>query len=146
MSELSAVSIASGKRWAAVGLIALAAMGCHTKVARQLPKTYPVKGRVVASQGQLPAAGSMILFEPASAELVAKGKLEADGGFALSTLFHDQVLDGAAEGSYDVSVLPVVGNMPGPPISVTKRCVVQPKENNFIIDLNKVVASPTARR
>ena len=67
-------------------------------VVRPIPKTYPVTGKVVVTQGQFSAADCMIQFEPENPELMAQGIVAKDGTFSLNTIFHEDRLPGATEG------------------------------------------------
>jgi hypothetical protein len=109
--------------------------GCRQKVVYQPPKTYPVSGKVIVSPRKAPA-GSLITFAPKDTSLTAQGRIEQDGSFTLQTLFHKQMLPGAVEGPHRVIVLPLINNGPGPAINAKKTYTVEPKENQFTIQLD----------
>lgn len=80
--------------------------------------TYPVTGTVKFADGT-PLAGGTVEFEssdPTAEHLNARGEIQADGAFRLSTYVEG---DGAIEGEHRVSVHPPQppdsGNMSGPP-------------------------------
>lgn len=116
-------------------LVIVGLLGCR-KAAGPLPKTYPVTGKLVASQGQLPQAGSAIQFTPKDMELVAGGRIEADGTFSLAILCKGQMLTGATKGPHYVTLLPLTNGVPGHPISLKEPCTVKPGENHFVVELD----------
>jgi hypothetical protein len=117
-------------------LVVLGLSGCRQKVEYTPPKLYPVSGKVVAPPGKLPGR-SMIQFTPKDASLMVQGPIAADGSFSLKLLFHKQVLSGATEGPHRVTVIPVSDEGPGPSIEIKKPYIVEPKENNFTIQLDR---------
>ena len=102
-----------------------------------MPQTYPVTGKVVMSQGQVPPAGAMIQFVPNDMELTASGRIEADGRFTLSMLYKGQTLAGATAGPHHVTVL---GSRPKSiellRMDVKESYTVEPKENYFVVKLD----------
>ena len=125
------VSLSPGARAAFILLIVVGLSGCHRKTQWPIPKTYPVTGKVVVSEGQMPV-GARIEFETSDPEVLAEGKIAADGSFTLRTLFHEEMLPGATEGPHRVLVRP-----DGAYTLVLKdRYTVEPKENHFIVKLD----------
>jgi hypothetical protein len=114
----------------------IALLGCHKKVQRDLPKVYPVTGEVVAAAGQNVPVGAMIQFWQNDPNLVARGIVEADGSFTLTTVFYEQALSGAAEGVYRAKLLTTKNNGPGPVIELDESYTVEPQKNHFAIKLN----------
>jgi len=85
--------------WQAGALIALVlfgASGCGS------PTLFPVSGRVTYKDGK-PVTAGLVIFEPVSQKISARGEIQADGSFQLGT-HRDN--DGALEGEYKVLVVP----------------------------------------
>ena len=112
-------------------LVVCGLSGCHRKAQWPIPKTYPVTGKVVVSQGQIPV-GATIEFRPKNVELAADGLIAADGSFSLTILFHEQRLPGATEGLHQVLVRQHLGDT----IVLNESYTIEPKENHFIVKLD----------
>jgi hypothetical protein len=127
----------SRTRQAFVLLLVVALGGCRGRVGRPTPQLYPVTGRVVVSQGELPPEGTMVQFMPSNAELMAQGFTAADGSFTLNTVFCEQKLPGATAGSHRVSVVPPIrpDRTGGDPIVLKESYKVEPKENQITVKL-----------
>jgi hypothetical protein len=109
---ISAWKPADGMRfsWSALLITAavMATLGC--KDDGQLP-TYPVTGKVLFPDGK-PLVDGNVLFVSRNHELRARGRVEADGSYDLSTY---EAHDGAVEGPHQVLVLPFFDRPDGPP-------------------------------
>lgn len=131
MSTALSANLGAGAQATFILLIVFGLSGCHKKVQWPAPNTYPVTGQVVVSKGEIPV-GARIEFESSDPEVLANGSIAADGSFTLRTMFHEQMLPGATEGSHRVLVRP-----PGAYTLVLKdRYTVEPKENHFIVKLD----------
>jgi hypothetical protein len=77
--------------------------GCGPK----LPKTYPVRGKVVMEDGDVgKLEGALIEFESVADKSVhAYGNLGADGSFSMSTQAAGAGLDGVVEGEHRVRIM-----------------------------------------
>lgn len=117
-------------------LLAVGLLGCHRRVEKTPPETYPVSGKLVTTRGQLPPAGSTIQFQPENVNWTANGRIEADGSFTLSVPFNQKRLPGATQGPHSVTVFPIFEHRRGNPISIQERCVVEPKDNRFTVSLD----------
>lgn len=89
-------------RFAALALFALAGCGDN------LPKTYPVSGKVALAGGDAQKlvghhVEAVLDGDPA---VRASGVIGPDGGFALETLHAGTILKGAREGTYRVRIVP----------------------------------------
>jgi hypothetical protein len=77
---------------------------------------FTVSGRVTYKDGK-PVTAGLVIFEPLSQKISARGEIQADGSFQLGT-YRDN--DGALEGEYKVLVapppLPEEGKRRRPPI------------------------------
>jgi hypothetical protein len=74
--------------------------------AEELPKTFPVTGRVVNKAGK-PVTIGMVEFASIKDEKIqAVGKLQPDGTFSLLTAIGKEALPGAVEGGHKVTFLP----------------------------------------
>ena len=97
-------------RWLITGLLCIVALGCggSGKSYRQIPTdpAYPVKGRVLLSDGK-PAKTGTVIFQPVERSgIEARGKIGNDGSFALTSRNDG---DGALSGEYNfVVVIPPV--------------------------------------
>ena len=127
-------------RFAVVGwaLAVVLASGCGPS----LPKTYPVKGKVVDPAGK-PWAGGAIMFQlAADPRVVADGVIGADGTFTLTTKIYGKAKEGAAEGEHSVMVEsgPVVGpdgQAGSRPAVVPRKYKVEPRDNVFTITAHR---------
>jgi hypothetical protein len=85
----------------------LLAAGCQRN--SNLPKTYPVRGKVVFADGT-PLSGGLVQFTPENrAEVTTTGAIQEDGSFTLKTLVDAELLTGALEGQHTVTILPPLG-------------------------------------
>jgi hypothetical protein len=147
-------------------------MGClfllmGTLVGCGARKTYPVRGKVQYPDGS-PMKGGAVMFEPVGAEkaekgaeapIMARGYINEDGAFTLSTFGEE---DGAPPGHYRVLVRAQVKrhgrgvdeNAPDPqwdPYQIHQRFqdfktsglefTVEPKTNEFLIKVEKAPKS-----
>ena len=103
--------------------------GCSTPPIAELPKTYPVTGKVVDHAGQPVTTGVVEFVSLADEKTQAVGKLRPDGTFSLTTMVGDISLPGGVEGQHKVTLLPVSRGQR--PIYFTKRYNVEPGENHF---------------
>src|SRR5439155_6667441 len=81
---------------ALVCLVLFAASGCGGAT------LVPVSGTVTYKDGK-PVTAGLVIFEPVSQKISARGEIQADGSFQLGT-HRDN--DGALEGEYKVLVAP----------------------------------------
>ncbi len=79
-----------------VWLILFGASGCGSQA------FFPVSGRITHKDGTLVTAG-LVIFEPVSQKISARGEIQADGSFQLGTHTNN---DGAMEGEYKVLIAP----------------------------------------
>ena len=80
--------------------------GCHARA--ELPKTYPVRGKVVFRDGE-PMTGGTIQFQSEEKPRVAASSIiAADGTFELSSFVAGARAPGAVPGRHRVIVLPPV--------------------------------------
>ncbi len=87
----------------AAGLALFGLTGC----ADDLPKTYPVSGKLVLANGDVKRlAGHHVEASLESEPTVrASGIIGPDGGFTLETLHAGVILKGAREGKYQVRIV-----------------------------------------
>jgi hypothetical protein len=113
----------------------------------ELPKTYPVKGKVVLKNGK-PLSGGFITFTSvADPELRGYGEIAKDGTFTLDTIAltskaSSSRLAGAVEGEFHVNIRPggsTDDGSGGPPVgggkqafTLKKTYKIEAKENNDI--------------
>ena len=110
------------------------------------PKTYPVKGKVVFNEGGAPSDG-LIEFRSVADSVSARGKVEPDGSFSLTTIANNKTLQGTIEGEHAVTYIPGVGkdamgqsNLP--PVNGTEKVKVKADGGN---DFTIKLARPKAR-
>jgi hypothetical protein len=129
------------RRTCLLGTVAACVLAGLSGCGPSLPKTYPVKGRVVREGGK-PFSGGTITFQMLTDETqVADGEIQNDGTFRLTTKMHGLDKPGAPEGEYNVMVedpaLNVApdGQMQIKPILVPRKYKVEPKENDLTIEV-----------
>lgn len=98
-------AIIPGRRWALIGLLALAGgslAGCSGG-----PKTYPVSGRIVFEKGNLKDwVGEAVEFQSTiEPDTRAFGTIREDGTFTVSTWREGLGLKGAIEGTFRARIL-----------------------------------------
>jgi hypothetical protein len=120
---------------------ALLLAGCGSKDG--LPKTYPVKGKVLDAQGAPLKGGTAMFQSKTDTTLTVSGTIsETDGSFEVKTIRNKQQVAGAPEGEYEVTIsLPLAGgpsdgtigrgHAAPPPVTLPKLYRVEPKENTF---------------
>jgi hypothetical protein len=122
----------------------LLVLGCAKE---EMPKTYPVKGKVVLKNGK-PLTGGLITFTSiANQEHRAYGDIAKDGTFTLDTIAltskaRSERLAGAVEAEFLVTIRPtgsVDDGTGGPPVgggrpafTLKKKYKIEAKENNEI--------------
>jgi hypothetical protein len=102
-----------------------------------LPKTYPVTGKVVA-RGGLKVSGASIRFQSKDPDLIVVGDVQEDGSFTLKTRKGKAETPGAPEGEYRVTITfpsPADRATAGrrsvpPPITLRQPYTVKPNEDN----------------
>ena len=140
--------IRSGYRWAGGVVLGAACLlvpaGCSGK-ADLLPKTYPVKGKVIGKSG-LNVSGAGIQFESRDQQVTITADVQEDGTFTLKTRKGKAVEDGAPEGEYRVTItLPSPADRATagrrayvPPITLPRKYKVKPNEdNNFTFEVER---------
>lgn len=100
MFHLTVLSRGSAPRpwhtWAIVSLVLLAASGCGSQT------FFPVSGKVLHKDGK-PVTAGLVIFEPVSQKISARGEIQPNGSFQLGTHTNN---DGAMEGEYKVLIAP----------------------------------------
>src|SRR5262249_17221943 len=121
MFRATVIARASAQRpWQAAALVSLVlfgASGCGSET------FFPVSGKVTYKAGR-PVTAGLVIFEPVSGKISARGEIQADGSFQLGT-HRDN--DGAREGDYKVLVAPP----PLPEEGKRRRSPVHPKYQNL---------------
>lgn len=105
------------------------------------PAVYPVSGHVKFTDGK-PFSGGIITFTSKSdPRLVMEAAIVDDGSFALSMMFNDQRLSGAAEGPYQVMVSSRFQASRGVSTYILANdVVIAPKENVLTIEVDPAAA------
>jgi len=96
-----------------VALVLFSASGCGGEL------FFPVSGKVTYKNGT-PVTAGLVIFEPVSQKISARGEIRADGSFQLGT-HRDN--DGALEGEYKVLIAPP----PLPEEGKPRRPTIHPK-------------------
>ncbi len=122
-----------------IGLL-LAAAGLAGCGGGDLPKTYPVSGKVVFAGGKPLAGGAVQLRLNSDPSKAASGEIKADGTFSLHTIVGNKKLAGAVEGEHDVSVIPLMGeDQKLIEVRVKQSPIrIEPKENSITIVIEKL--------
>src|SRR5262245_14295477 len=102
---------------ALVSLVLFGASGCGSQT------LFPVSGNVTYKDGK-PVTAGLVIFEPVSQKISARGEIQANGSFQLGT-YSDN--DGAMEGEYKVLIAPP----PLPEEGPRRRSPVHPKYQNL---------------
>jgi hypothetical protein len=108
----------------------------------QIPKTYPVKGKVVVTGGKL-SKGSTIMFQLVSdTQVVADGVIQDDGTFMVTTKMYGKSRAGAVEGEHNVLISEPDTRGPNGlpayrPIIASKKARVEPHDNDLVIEAHK---------
>jgi hypothetical protein len=102
-----------------------------------IPKTYPVKGKVVLKGGKL-TAGTHIIFESkGNSEIRADGTVQDDGSFTVATKMYGKQKDGAVEGEHRVMIIEpkgTTGFVKSRMITASKPVKVEPRDNDLTIE------------
>jgi len=122
--------------WKWLPALLLAASGC---AGEEVPRTYPVQGKVILKNGTPLAGGAIVFTSVADPELRGYGTIAKDGTFMLDTIAltrnaRGQRLHGAVEGAFSVNIRPD-GGAGGPregAFTLKKTYRVEAKENNEI--------------
>jgi len=120
---ISAVALALG-----VALLFAGLPGCGSGI----PKTYPVKGRVVWKGGKPVTYGRIEFQSVSQPTLTAVGRIESDGAFSLTTHKDGKTRPGAVAGQHRVLVEPAVGDSVG---FLPDPYTVEPRENDLTIEI-----------
>jgi hypothetical protein len=116
----------------AAALILMATEGCNSA----MPRTYPVKGRVVWKGGKAVRWGRIEFQSLSDATVRATGWLGEDGTFALTTHREGRKAPGAIEGAHKVVIeTSPVEEKPPLVIEVETPYTVKPEENDFTIEI-----------
>jgi hypothetical protein len=95
-----------------------------------LPKTYPVKGKVVF-KGDKPVTDGRIQFQStADPQIKALGDIDKDGSFSLTTYVGKKNVPGAPAGAYHVVI---ELERPAEVVALPSAYTVDPRENDFTI-------------
>jgi len=107
---------------------------CLSNNGRPIPKTYPVRGKVVDKNGAAVTNAGRIEFQmPNELYHTVLGMAEPDGTFTMYTLSNDKKYPGATEGQHQVFVT-LVDKRTGEENRVPAAdCTVQPGENDLTI-------------
>jgi len=105
------------------------------------PKTYPVKGRVVYTDGTPMSGGSVAFTLDRDPDLSAIGDIGPNGEFALRTIVGNKRLTGSVAGTFEVTIKPPSGpeKSVNPGETLAEPVEVKPGQQ---IDLKLVYPSP----
>src|SRR5262245_23610665 len=127
------------RHWVA-GFLAVALAGCG-------PSLYPVRGKVVWENGAeaKELAGGLVTFESEERKVGARGDIEKDGSFQMTT--HEQG-DGVLPGKHRVAVSEFSTREPQPPPTMNRKfsnldtsglwVTVEPKTNEVVLKVKRV--------
>lgn len=130
-----------GHRGVVLGVLVLAVgvsvAGCQGNQ-RPIPKTYPVRGKVVYKNGAPVTNAGRIEFQtPNELYHTILGQVQPDGTFGLYTLSNNRKYPGATAGAHKVFVI-LVDQRSGEEIRVSAGdCTVQPGDNDLTLQIDK---------
>jgi hypothetical protein len=117
-------------------LLQTAGAGCGGG-GKEPPKMHAVTGKVLY-KNSTPAIGT-IMFRPVSdPSLPAAGRTEADGTFALSTVFDNRRVDGALGGDHTVTFMPHSKDQSVGQVALEKKYLVKdaaPNDFTIVLDI-----------
>lgn len=99
--------------------------GCGSRPSTD-PKTYPARGKVVSTNGQPAFVGGLVEFRSTTQPHNASGLIGADGSFTLGTVGDRDRLPGAVEGTFQVTLLPKLGDQTAGPAGQQPYTLPQP--------------------
>jgi hypothetical protein len=125
------------ERYAAVTFFIVAATltGCGRPAPSEpAPTTYKVVGKVLKGSKPFTAGGAI--------EFIADGKralgdIQPDGAFVLRTVTAQHNVTGAPDASYTVTIVPASQAQNVRPITLKKKYVVAPGDNQLTIQLDE---------
>lgn len=96
------------------------------------PKTYPVTGHVVYTDGTPMSGGSVAFTLDRDPDLSAMGDIGPGGDFALRTIFRNKRLTGSVEGTFEVTIKPPAGSAKSvdPGETLAEPVQVKPGQSN----------------
>ena len=101
-----------------------------------IPPTHKVEGKVIDKDGKPYSTGGAIIFHHDTKDhITAGGEIKSDGTFTLQSTFGFTKVSGAVEGSYKVTIIPKSPGVATPPVSLQKKHVVEPRDNNLTIEI-----------
>jgi hypothetical protein len=112
--------------------------GCPDGNQRPIPKTYPVRGKVVYKDGAPVTTAGRIEFQtPNELYHTILGEVQPDGTFSLYTLSNNRRYLGAPEGIHKVFVI-LPDKRTGEEIRVSAgECTLQPGDNDITLQIEK---------
>jgi hypothetical protein len=114
----------------AAAIVLVGIVGCGSG----MPKTYPVKGKVVFKGGKPVTDGRIQFQRPADAQIKALGDIDQDGSFSLTTYVGAKKVPGAPVGPYSVVV---ELERPTKVVALPSTFTVEPRENDFTIAIER---------
>lgn len=109
----------------ALSLLALT-IGCGPS----LPETVPVTGTVTYKDK--PVEGATVNFLGENSSVAASGKTDANGKFALKTMFGENIVEGATVGKHSVSIVKTTTPASGEGITDPKKMMEEMTRNPAI--------------
>jgi hypothetical protein len=124
---------------AIVASILFPTSGCRKEAA--MPDTYPVQGKVLFPDGMPVPGGGVMMQSLTDTTVSCSGVIASDGTFTVKS-FKDRVQrSGAIAGQYWVTVTPPLdrekGTMPYPMTRYEKPFMIEPKENQLSLTVEK---------
>jgi hypothetical protein len=132
-------------RWPLAGLLVLVGCflsGCGSSTTR--PTTYPVQGKIAYKFGTAFPGGQIQFRANPDNGLTSVGQIAEDGSYKLETLANNTNFPGAPEGTYNVTIMPLMGpdQSGGRPITLPGTFKVKPQDDNT---LNFTVDKPRGK-
>jgi hypothetical protein len=111
-------------------VVLVGVLGCGEGI----PKTYPVKGKVVFKGGKPVTDGRVQFQSVADPQFKALGDIDKDGSFSLMTYVESKRTRGAPAGAYQVVV---ELERPTKVVVLPSPYTVEPRENDFTIVIER---------
>ncbi len=112
-------------------LCLVAFAGC--RASKSLPKTYPVRGKAYTATGEALSGGVVHFRSESHPDLTITGAIQSDGTYSLKTARDSKQTEGAPEGTYQVTIVPLIttGHGGTPAILLQAPVTVATRDNQL---------------
>jgi hypothetical protein len=108
---------------------------CRRKREVTPPQTYAVSGKIVSAAGRKIPADYRLVFEPADPERAASGTIGPDGSFSLETIYMGVRCEGAAQGEYQIAIVPPLNlaTQGASAVMLPEKIKIEPRANELTV-------------